>query len=174
MVKKLSILFLFFLFTGSIFGESSVSYQYDAQGRLVSVTYNDSMSITYTYDAAGNILSVETAPDTGTVHTDPNPEHLPESFALQQNYPNPFNPGTQIDYQLPEQGVVNLTIFNLLGERIRTLVNGEKPAGYHQIRWKGVDADGKRVTSGIYFYRLTVKTQGRRSFTATEKMVLLR
>jgi len=81
---------------------------------------------------------------------------VPEEYALDQNYPNPFNPETTIKYQLPEAGKVVLKIYNAIGQEIRTLVNEEKEAGYHDIRWDGMDNKGVRVSSGVYIYRLQV------------------
>ncbi len=81
---------------------------------------------------------------------------VPEEYALDQNYPNPFNPETTIKYQLPEAGKVVLKIYNVIGQEIRTLVNEEKEAGYHNIRWDGMDNKGVSVSSGVYIYRLQV------------------
>jgi hypothetical protein len=74
---------------------------------------------------------------------------LPAEFALDQNYPNPFNPGTAIAYALPRASHVRLEVFTLLGERVATLVDETKQAGYHVARF-----DGSALASGIYFYRL--------------------
>lgn len=76
------------------------------------------------------------------------------SFALQQNVPNPFNPETTIRYQLAEPGNVSLTIYNTLGQAVRTLVDGYQPAGDRVVRWNGRDSRGQSVSSGLYFYRL--------------------
>ncbi len=76
----------------------------------------------------------------------------PETFELFQNYPNPFNPATTIGYQLPAHGRVSLKVFNLLGQEVATLVDGEQLPGYHQHHW---NASG--VASGLYVYRLDVR-----------------
>ncbi|MFQ5605449.1 MAG: FlgD immunoglobulin-like domain containing protein, partial [bacterium] len=94
---------------------------------------------------------------------------VPSSFALKQNYPNPFNPSTIISYQLSAVSDVELTIYNQLGQEIRTLVNARKPAGTFQIEWNGRDRVGKQVASGVYLYRLKAG-----SFVQVRKMVLLR
>ena len=80
---------------------------------------------------------------------------LPERFELGSNYPNPFNPSTLIPYQLPARMDVRLEVFNLLGQRIATLVNGEQPAGSHTAEWDATDAAGQAVGAGVYLYRLS-------------------
>ena len=79
---------------------------------------------------------------------------VPQGFALGQNYPNPFNPSTIIPYQLPTAAHVRLEVFNVLGQRVATLVNEERPAGFHAARWDATDAAGQAVAAGVYIYRL--------------------
>jgi Secretion system C-terminal sorting domain len=90
--------------------------------------------------------------------------NLPARFELLQNYPNPFNPATVISYQLPSTAFVSLTIFDMLGRELATLVHGVEEPGEHVIRW---DAAG--LASGVYFYRLQAG-----SFVETRKMMVLR
>lgn len=97
------------------------------------------------------------------------PTFSPPQFTLEQNYPNPFNPGTFIQYKLPRDEKVVLKIYNLLGQKIRTLVDREQKAGVHKIRWDGKDDLGREVASGIYFYKIKAG-----SFTKTRKMLLLK
>ena len=78
----------------------------------------------------------------------------PGEFRLSQNYPNPFNPMTTISYILPSTGKVVVKVFNLQGEEVVTLVDGDKQAGMHQVVWHGKDHSGNDVGSGMYFYRL--------------------
>ena len=85
------------------------------------------------------------------------------------NYPNPFNPETTINYQLPAVSKVQLSIYNIKGQKVKTLISDQLPAGEHSIIWDGSDSNGKRVSSGIYFYKL--KTA---NFEKTRKMILLR
>ncbi len=80
---------------------------------------------------------------------------LPDRLELGANYPNPFNPSTVIPYQLPAPMHVRLDVFNLLGQRIATLVDGERPAGFHTASWDATDAAGQAVGAGVYLYRLT-------------------
>ncbi len=79
-------------------------------------------------------------------------ETLPETFTLFQNYPNPFNPNTTIRFSTPEQSHVRVTVFNLLGQKIRTLVDEEYLPGYHTVVWNGTDDRNQPVASGIFFY----------------------
>lgn len=97
------------------------------------------------------------------------PATLPIEFRLYQNYPNPFNPETIIRFQLPAASQLDLTVFDLLGRKVATLVNGEKEAGALQVRWDGKDEKGHEVRSGLYFYRLTTPL-----FTQAKKMLLVR
>ncbi len=96
---------------------------------------------------------------------------LPTDFALDQNYPNPFNPTTTISYSIEagRSGQTNLAIFNVLGQKVATLVNGAQGPGRYSVEWSGREADGSRVASGIYFYRLT---HGDRA--ETRKMMMLK
>ena len=93
---------------------------------------------------------------------------LPTDFALGQNYPNPFNPSTLIPYQLLTAGHVRLEVFNLLGQRLATLVEGMRAAGAHTAQWDATDAAGRAVGAGVYIYRLSSGGQ-----TATRRMVLV-
>ena len=79
---------------------------------------------------------------------------LPEAFELGANYPNPFNPSTLIPYQLPAPMHVQLEVFNILGQRVATLVDGEQPAGLQTASWGATDAAGQPVGAGVYLYRL--------------------
>jgi len=79
-------------------------------------------------------------------------QSLPKTFALYQNFPNPFNPTTTIAYDLPKATQVELTIYNMRGQRIRTLVQGQQEAGNHQVVWDGRNFSGEPVASGIYLY----------------------
>jgi hypothetical protein len=97
---------------------------------------------------------------------------LPQAFVLNQNYPNPFNPSTHIRFELPKAAVVTLSVYNSLGQEVRRLVNGQKPAGYHTIVWNGKDQNGRPAPSGVYHYRLQAEGASGASFVATKKMVL--
>ena len=88
----------------------------------------------------------------------------PLSFSLSQNYPNPFNPTTKINYELPMTNYVNLSVYNLLGQEVITLVDEKQNAGYYQVQW-----DASRFASGVYYYRIEAG-----EFVDVKKMILLR
>lgn len=94
---------------------------------------------------------------------------IPAKFRLKQNYPNPFNPTSTIAFDLPEENLVELEIYDITGKRVRTLVNSNIEAGSHQIIWDGHDDYGNQVSSGMYFYRIRAG-----SFQDIKKMVLFR
>ncbi len=94
---------------------------------------------------------------------------VPIMTTLEQNYPNPFNPVTSISFNLKEAGDVDLSVYNLLGQKITTLKSGSMNAGRHTIIWHGEDSDNKPVPSGVYFYKLA-----KGSYTKTRKMLLLK
>ncbi len=94
---------------------------------------------------------------------------LPYGYALYQNSPNPFNPMTRIEYASERAGKVQISIYNILGQEIRTLLNVYQSAGLHSIEWNGCDNDGRPAPSGIYFYRLEVN-----DFSDCRKMILLK
>jgi hypothetical protein len=93
----------------------------------------------------------------------------PAVFGLDQNFPNPFNPTTSIRYSLNEMADVQLTVYNMLGQQLRVLVQHAQLPGVYRVQWDGRDASGKPVSSGIYFYRLIAGSE-----RAVRKMTLAR
>lgn len=94
---------------------------------------------------------------------------IPKEFSLSQNYPNPFNPTTTISYALPQNAQVKLSVYNILGQKVRTLVDEYQSAGYKQVTWNGQNDQGSEVSSGIYFYKIQAD-----SYTKTAKMSMLK
>ena len=94
---------------------------------------------------------------------------VPDVFALHQNYPNPFNPITRINYDLPEDALVNITIYNMMGRQVKTLIHSEQTAGYRNIRWNATNHLGQAVSAGLYIYTIRAG-----DFRQTKKMVLLK
>jgi hypothetical protein len=103
-------------------------------------------------------------------------DYFPAAYTVSQNYPNPFNPTTTIQYTLPYPSNVNLTIYNILGQRIRVLVNESQYAGDMKVVWDGTNSAGVRVASGVYFYRLqaTGIADPNQSWNVTRKMIVMR
>jgi hypothetical protein len=93
---------------------------------------------------------------------------VPTEFALSQNYPNPFNPTTTIQYDLPMNAHVTLTVTNILGQEVVTLVNGVEDAGTHKVQF-----NANNITSGIYFYTINA-SNGDQKFSKTYKMMLMK
>ncbi|MCP4549332.1 MAG: T9SS type A sorting domain-containing protein, partial [bacterium] len=94
---------------------------------------------------------------------------LPRSFELHQNYPNPFNPTTTIEYSLPHQMHVSISVYNTLGRRVALLIDRTQSAGPHRVEWDASDDSGVRVASGVYFYRVIAG-----DIVESRKMVLLK
>ncbi|MCK4385685.1 MAG: M6 family metalloprotease domain-containing protein [candidate division Zixibacteria bacterium] len=115
---------------------------------------------TMTCDFFVSTLDVEDQSDDGL---------LPHSYLLKQNYPNPFNPETKIEYNLKKNGWVQLEVFNILGQKIFTLVDGYKERGKHDVTWNGTDQEERPLPSGIYFYQITTQ-----NFQKANKMILLK
>jgi hypothetical protein len=144
----------------------------------------------------GELISINTADGTGTIigttgfvdvealaytttgiplsADDNNNVNLPNQFALLQNFPNPFNPSTKIEFALPVQSKVQLNIYNILGQKVKTLFEGELQAGNHNFTWNADDTNGKKLSSGIYFYELKATGNNGTDFQNTKKMLLLK
>jgi PKD repeat protein len=145
------------------FGDGNTStdqhpaYQYETPGTYtVSLTVSDGVNT----DAVTYVDYLQVEIGTGLEGED----GVPEDFVLNQNYPNPFNPTTNIRFGLPSASHVELTVYNLLGQKVLTLVNGTLPAGYHMKV-----LDGQQLSSGIYLYELKAgKTR------LIEKMTLIK
>jgi len=101
------------------------------------------------------------------------PGTLPTSFQLNQNFPNPFNPSTTISFDLPTRSKVTLTVFNLLGQEVSTLIDKDLPANSYKVEWDGRSDTGESVASGIYFYKLIAEASDN-EFVETKKMMLLK
>lgn len=93
----------------------------------------------------------------------------PTRFHVHQNYPNPFNPKTLIRYNLPKDSFVNVVIYNILGQKISTLVNSSQLAGYKSISWDASSEKSKLIPAGLYFLQITANQS-----TQIKKMILLR
>ena len=96
-------------------------------------------------------------------------DQLPTVYALHQNYPNPFNPVTNLSYDLPEDAMVNITVFDMMGRVVRTLVNDQQSAGYKSLQWNATNNSGQPISAGLYIYTIQAG-----EFSQTKKMILLK
>ncbi len=135
---------------------------------LMDSDFSDAEILLRSNDPANPEFSIYVKVDTTNLGLHGNIQ-LPEQYALHQNYPNPFNPSTFIRYDLPEEGIVRIEIYDLLGRHITTLVNEHVNAGYQSVIWYGVDQFGKSVGSGMYFYQIHAG-----EYVKTRKMILLK
>ena len=104
-----------------------------------------------------------------SVSTPSGQEVIPQGYILHQNYPNPFNPRTRISYALLHSSQIELEIYNLRGDVVKTLYNGNQTMGHHFVEWDGTNNLGEKVATGIYFYKLTAN-----NFVETKKMIYSR
>ncbi len=124
--------------------------------RLAASTWVNSTRTVYEYEAGGTAVQVSDEP-------------APVGWELNQNYPNPFNPSTSIRYSLQHTSQVDVTVYNMLGQVVKTLENGVQAPGVYETTWDGTDAGGRAVASGLYLYRIATDR-----FTETRKMMLLK
>ena len=162
--------------------------KYDGSHRLTQTVYNNILpfaNVSRTdnaYDGSGNLVEEISAAFSGTwINTDRyvfvytslaskiEGEPLPADFSLWQNHPNPFNPTTTIRYSLSRPHLVQIEVYNVLGQLVSTLENSEQGVGVYETTWDGTNANGQDVASGVYFYRLKAG-----EFVQTRKMVLSR
>jgi len=94
---------------------------------------------------------------------------IPNQFELYQNYPNPFNPVTKLRYAIPKNGLVTITIYDMLSRQVKTLINQTQNAGYKSVIWDATNDYGKPVSAGVYLYQIRAG-----EFVQTKKMVVLK
>jgi hypothetical protein len=164
-----------FKIVGEVPKDSSVFKDYDF---VLGQTYYYRVSA---WDLTGNESEysdelVVLATDVGDFTEEGPP--MPRMYQVRQNYPNPFNPRTTIVYYLPDVGYqpaeVEIVIYNLLGQKVRTLVKERKYPGEHKVSWNGKDDEGNDLSSGIYFYKLTFSGVDLYPLVKPKKMVLIR
>jgi hypothetical protein len=141
---------------------ATISFWLD-EVRLPGTSAPDLLDVSCSYPDVNNAITFNTS----EMGIGDNP--LPTVFSLAQNYPNPFNPTTRIAFDLPEQSLAKLVVYNLLGQQVNVLTNRPMSAGHHVFDWNGLDANGNSVASGVYFYELRAG-----DFEAKKKMLLLR
>ncbi len=164
-----------FNIVGNISKDSSIFKDYDF---VLGKTYYYRVSV---WDLTGHQSEYSDQLEVQATSVDQYTENgppLPKIFELKQNSPNPFNPSTTIVYYLPDVGYqpaeVEIFIYNILGQKVRTLVKERKYPGKHQVTWDGKDEEGNDLASGIYFYRLTFSGTDLYPLVKPKKMVLIR
>ncbi|NOY87949.1 MAG: S8 family serine peptidase [FCB group bacterium] len=147
-----------------------------ASSSLFSLNPNDSFEVTFALvggnsitELYDNALQAKQKYDIATDVNNTYDNSLPDQYTLFQNYPNPFNPTTTISFSLPQASDVELSVYNLLGQRVKTIYSGKLPSGIHHFDWDATNENGSQVATGVYFYRLSTN-----SFVQTKKMMLLR
>jgi hypothetical protein len=147
---------------GTELGTTSALFYADLNVPTGDYTYHVTAIYSDTYEsAASNQVTVQ--------HTDAPTPLVPTVTALSGNYPNPFNPSTDVKFSLKEAADVQIDIFNIKGEKVKTLVNDHMEAAYHSVTWNGNDDQGRTVGSGIYFYKMRAG-----KYTSTKKMILMK
>ncbi len=136
----------------------------DAVGHLLGVAIHNT-SVPNSFIEMDNFRLSKVAAPTSVERI----ESLPNSFVLAQNYPNPFNPVTTINYEVAEKSLVQISVYNLMGQLVTTLVNGQQFQGIYSIQWNGKDFNGNEVPSGVYFAKMVAG-----SFEQIRKLTLIR
>ena len=111
--------------------------------------------------------------DLGWLMGTDNEPAIPDVFSLHQNYPNPFNPVTTIQYDIPEASLVRMDVYDILGRKVRTLVNHQHQAGYHAVMWNGQNDHGVPVATGMYIYRITAESEAG-NFVSVKKLIMMK
>ena len=150
----------------------------DTAGNILTVTLEASVEVgglqlSQSFDADGTGCYTMPTPgavnDTCVTMNIVNAGTIPTQFTLYQNYPNPFNPVTTLRYEIPVNGFVNITVYDMLGRKVKTIINQTQNAGYRSVIWDAKNDFGKLVTAGIYLYQIQAG-----EYISTKKMVLLK
>ena len=153
--------------TGTIQYQGIETFEFSiSTAGLSDGNYSASVVVEDIYQSLSDTLEVNLTID-GALGTDT--DVIPDEFVLHQNYPNPFNPTTILSYDLPENGLVNITIYNIMGRLVRTLVNSSQTAGHKSIQWNATNNRNEPVSAGLYLYIIQAG-----EFRQTKKMVLLK
>ncbi|MCH7769964.1 MAG: T9SS type A sorting domain-containing protein [Bacteroidetes bacterium] len=130
----------------------AMSVRLHAYSRFTGTVYWDDLKV----EKTGSPTNVEDAT-------------IPIEFSVTQNYPNPFNPSTTIKYSIPQQSLVTIKVYDILGTEVKTLVNGERTPGIYSVQWNGDNNYGSKVATGIYIYRVVAG-----NFVQVKKMILMK
>jgi hypothetical protein len=160
-------------FVGTVFAKMIFEARGNGSSADSSITFDTAFiapDIAFAFeDGQSRVILPEFVTNQLNVVTGVDDDVLPVAFELEQNYPNPFNPQTTIAFSVPKAANVSLVVYNLLGQRIRTISEGFLSPGRYEFEWRGDDDRGASVSSGIYFYHLAAD-----DFSETRKMVLMK
>jgi hypothetical protein len=143
-----------------------------AGGTIESIRFIGSLRRTFFLDDIRLVTAAPFRPATAVLES--HTSSTPDAFTLDQNYPNPFNPETTIRFDLPRPVEIDLSVYNLAGQRVATLAHGLRAAGAYAIRWDGNDDTGRALASGVYAYRLRTPGGLDQTRNQTRKLVLVR
>lgn len=149
---------------------TSILHVYDGDAYYIDENYIPSEVHSYrvaAVDYAGNQSEFSELVEVAVLSVDA--QITPVDFVLHQNYPNPFNPTTQIKYDLPSDSYVNISIYDVMGRKIKSLFNNNQTSGYHSLRWDATNDIGEGVSAGMYIYTIQAG-----EYRSTKKMVLLK
>jgi hypothetical protein len=162
------------VFSGWVDGRFKVGLL-DMQGQaMIPAGKSDILTLSYSGDGEIELVKTIAVAKGGgrldvTITKGASETTLPRDFSLEQNHPNPFNPSTEISFSLPVTSQVRLDVFNIMGQKVTTLVKGSLPAGKHTVVWDGKSLAGETVASGVYFYKIEAA-----GFTDVKKMLLMK
>ena len=168
-------------FSGNVYTElyenindTTISIYSNSLDQLLSESSQSDAVITYLVEASDEEFTVASSDgglfvlNRGLLNAD-NVQLYPETLALHQNYPNPFNPVTSIRYDLPQDELVNIKVYDMLGRIVRSLVNSQQAAGYHSVKWGATSDRNEPISAGLYIYTIQAG-----EFRHYRKMVLLK
>jgi predicted secreted protein len=153
--------------------DTTISISANSLDLLINMTGQDTLLFTYIVESSDESYTIVSS-NTGSFvlnrsFLDVDNKLYPKVFALHQNYPNPFNPVTTLQYDLPEDALVNITIYDLKGRIVNNLVSSQQNAGYKSVQWNATNNIGQPVSAGLYLYTIQAG-----DYTQTKKMVLLK
>ena len=175
-VRYLSVIVQYSIFTIPVSQDTFIIYEWHTKdGGMVFQASSRSGETDPNFTEASTVVRMDQSTAVTSVEEDIVQNAPPSCFGLDPNYPNPFNGFTSIHYRLPETAHVELTVFNILGHRVRALESAVRSAGVHRIDWNGRDDNGRESPGGMYFYRLrAAPLSGGEKIVLTRKMLLSR
>ena len=154
-MQQIKFIFFCFFFIQPVFSQNYQLELHLSNGNVMNFPVADIRKITF-----DNVTDVEDAQGL---------QQIIKTFQVLQNYPNPFNPSTTIQYELPQNGKVEIRIYNITGQLVRKLLSEYQVAGTHEVKWEGRDDGGSKVASGMYIYQVIFEKE-----RIARKMIMVR